>query len=128
MHRFVDHLEGWIGSLEREQRAAIAEFYAGLPDLSDEALGERRYRQGEILAMVRTKAPRAEIEARLKRLLVDTDSWRRPEYIEKLAVRERKTFELLGALSSTLTDRQRLALQERIQGFVRDVATLTGGR
>ena len=125
MHRFVDHLEGWIGSLEREQRAAIAAYYAELPDFSDESLGERRFRQGEIMAMVRSKGPRADTEARLKRLLVDTDGWRRPEYTEKLRARDRKTFELLAALSATLTDKQRVALQERIRGFIRDVATLT---
>ncbi len=125
MHRFVGHLEGWVGSLEREQRELVAAFYAEMPDFSDELLGERRFRQGEILSIVRARASRAEANAQLKRLLVDTDSWRRPEYIEKVRARDRKMFELLGKLSATLTERQRAALRDRLRGFIDDVASLT---
>jgi len=125
MHRFVGHLEGWVGSLERDQRVLVEEFYAGLPDFSDEILGERRFRQGEILSIVRGRAARAETAAQLKRLLVDTADWRRPEYIKKLRVRDQRMFEFLAALSGTLTDKQRAALQERVRGFIRDVAILT---
>jgi len=127
MHRFVDNVEMWTGSLEREQRRMISDYYESLADFSDERLGERRFVQGEIMAMVRNKPARAEMESQLKRLLVDTESWRRPEYIEKIAARNRKTFELLSALSATLTDRQRAALQERIRSLQRDVATLSAG-
>lgn len=127
MHRLVGHLEGWVGSLEREQRELVSAFYAELPDYSDEILGERRFRQGEILSIVRARTSGAQASAQLKRLLVDTDSWRRPEYIEKLKARDRKMFEFLGKLSATLTESQRAELQDRIRGFIGDVASLTKG-
>lgn len=127
MHRFVDHLQVWVGSLTDEQRALIAGHYRELPDLSDEVLGDRRYRQQEIVALVRSNANKDEIAAKLQKLLVEPDTWRRPEYIEKLRARERKTFEMLAALSSTLSAEQRAALQSRIRAFMRDIANLTNG-
>ena len=128
LRRFIDHLEGWVGSLSTEQRERVADFYRTAPDISEEILGERRVRQGEILALVRAKAPREQMSTELKRLLVDIESWRRPEYIQKLRARDQKMSEMLAALSATLSAEQRAELQKRIRGLMRDIATLTAAR
>lgn len=125
MQRFIDHLEGWIGALSDEQRDLVADHYRTLPDFSDEMLGERRFRQGEIMQLVRARPPRDAMVAQLRRLLVRTDEWRRPEYLQKVRARDQKGFEMLAALSATLSPAQRAALQMRIRGFMRDITTLT---
>jgi len=125
INRFSDHLQVWLGSLTDEQRALVAEHYRELPDLSDEVLGDRRYRQGEIVAMVRSNASKEDIAPKLRKLFVEPETWRRPEYQEKLKARERKTFEMLAALSATLSADQRAALQSRIRAFMKDIANLT---
>lgn len=124
MRRLIDHLEGWVGSLSGEQRELVAGFYRTAPDFAEELLGERRFRQGEILALVRAKAPREQMSTQLRRLLVDTESWRRPEYIQKLRTRDEKMFEMLAALNATLSAEQRAAFQGRIRGLMRDIDTL----
>ena len=123
--RFANHLEAWVGSLTGEQHDRVDACYRELRDLSEEFLGERRFRQTEMLALARNKPPRAEIEAQLKRLLVDVDSWRRPELKQALRERDARYHALLSELSGTMTAKQRAALQSRIRGLVRDIANLT---
>jgi hypothetical protein len=123
--RLMAHLEAWVGDLTPEQRALVQERYADLRDLSQEMMGERRYRQAEVMALVRSRPPRAELEAGLKRLFVDTDSWRPAEYREKMAERDARLHALIAELSATLSAQQRAALQRRIRGFLHDIARLT---
>jgi hypothetical protein len=128
MRRFLDHLEAWVGSLDDEQREIVEAGYRDIPDLSDEILGERRFRQGEIMALVRAKGPADEAAVKLKYLLVEAEKWRRAEYVDKIRARDKRAFELLANLSAKLNDDQRAALQKRIRGFIRDIDTLTRPR
>lgn len=123
--RFNAHLESWVGRLEPGQRALVEERYRGLRDLSEEFMGERRFRQSEILALARSDAGAREVEAKLRHLLLETDAWRRPEYVAKLRERDAQVHQLVADLSATLSDRQRAALQDRIRRFLDDISTLT---
>ena len=123
--RFAGHLESWVGKLTAEQRALVANRYPELGDVSDELLAERRFRQSELVALVRSKPPRPALEAGLKRIFVDTDSWRRPEYAAKLRERDAQMHAMISELSTTLTDEQRAHLQKRIRRFLGDISTLT---
>jgi hypothetical protein len=125
MKRFVGHLESWVGSVTPEQRELIANRYPKLVDVSDDLMGERRYRQSELLALARAHPPRAEIEATLKRLFIDNESWRRPEYAAKLRERDNQLNTMIADLSATLTEEQRGHLQKRIRRFLGDISTLT---
>lgn len=123
--RFVMHLEGWLGEVTREQRQLIDSHYHAIPELIEERLADRKVRHGETLALIRARHGREELLAGLRRLMIDTDSWRRPEYRQKLAERDRRFFEMLSALSTTLSAEQRAHLQRRIRAFLRDINTLT---
>jgi hypothetical protein len=125
MKRFMGHLESWVGSLTPEQRQLVVNRYPRLADIGDELMGERRYRQTELLALARSRPQRAQAEATLKRLFIDTDSWRRPEYAAKLRERDHQTHSMIADLSGTLTDEQRGHLQRRIRRFLGDISTLT---
>lgn len=123
--RWVEHLESWVGHLEGEQRDLILEHVRGFADLSTERLADRRYREGELLRLVRSKAPREEVVATLRKLFIDTQTWRRAEYREKLRQRDRQVYEMISALSATLTPVQRAHLADRARGYVRDINELT---
>ena len=125
MKRFIGHLESWVGELTPEQRAIVINRYPRLLDISEELMGERRYRQSELLALARSRPQRAQAEATLKRLVIDTDSWRRPEYTAKLRERDLQMHSMIADLSGTLTDEQRSHLQKRIRRFLGDISTLT---
>lgn len=123
--RFIGHLESWVGPMEDEQRTLVASRYRDVSDLSEEIMGERRFRQTELLSKLKARASRADLEATLHRLWVDSDSWRRPEYAAKLRERDAVLHAMIADLSATLADRQRAALRKRIRGFLRDISTLT---
>jgi hypothetical protein len=123
--RFSGHLESWVGRLTPEQRQLIANRYGELRDVTDEVMGERRYRQSELLELARSRPPRAQLEAGLKRLFIDTDAWRRPEFTAKLRERDAHLHAMIAELSATLTDEQRARLQNRIRRFLGDISTLT---
>ena len=123
--RFVSQLETWVGTLSAEQKELVATRYRGFADLSDEMMGERRYRQSEMMGIIKARAPRAQIEAKLRYLLVESDSWRRPEYAARLRERDTQFHTMVADLSATLSEKQRAAMQKRIRGILRDIATVT---
>lgn len=123
--KWLEHLESWVGPLDEAQRELVLDHVRGFADLASERLADRRYRESEILRLVRARAPREEVVATLRKLFIDTHAWRRPEYQQKLRERDRKTFEMLSALSATFTPQQRAHLAKRCRGYMRDINELT---
>lgn len=123
----LDHLEAWTGPLDAGQRALVAARVAAFPDLVQERLADRRYRQLEMLALARTR-DRARVIAGLHRLLLETDAWRRPAYRDKLRERDRQLRLMIASLSATLTPSQRAHLKARIAGYMDDIARLESAR
>ena len=122
--RFADYIEDWTGRLDARQRDLIAARYAAMPDISEDWIADRRFRQAETLALVRAKLPRAQTIAGLHRILIDSESWRDPQYVEKLRQRDRQVVELVATLSLTLTPEQRGRMHKRLRGYLDDVAYL----
>jgi uncharacterized protein DUF6279 len=123
--RFLDHIEEFTGSLTDAQRELVAERAGALADLTDDHLADRRYRQAGVLAVARSEAPREKGVAELKRLWIDAESWRSPDYLRKLRKRDEQLFEMIAALSATLSPEQRASFQKRVRGFLRDITELT---
>ena len=126
--QFVGHLDGWLGSVTDAQRDIVEGYYADIPDLVEERLADRKVRHSETLALVRSKPTREQMIAGLRKLMVDSDSWRRPEYLKKLGDRDQRFFELLSKVSATLSPGQRSHLQERIRGYMKDLGKLSAER
>ena len=122
--RFVDYVEDWTGRLDAQQRELIGARYAAMPDISDDWIADRRFRQAETLALVRAKLPRAQTIAGLRRILIDSESWRDPPYVAKLKQRDRQLVELVATLSLTLTPEQRARMHKRLRGYLDDVSNL----
>jgi hypothetical protein len=122
--RLMGHIEEFTGTLSESQRDLVRERLALGEDLTAERLADRRYRQGETLALIRARVSRERMVAELTRLLLQTEEWRRPAYQEKLRERDERMFEMIAALSATLTDEQRENLRDRLRGFIRDISEL----
>ena len=123
--RFLGHVEQFTGKLDRRQRELVAAYVAEEPELSDEWLADRRYRQAGVLAVVRDKPPRDKAIAELHRLLVETESWRNPDYQKKLKERDQQMFRMISRLSESLTPGQRQHFQSRVRGLMRDLTELS---
>lgn len=120
----IDHLEAWTGTLEASQRELVAARLRALPDINAERMADRRYRQAETLALLRAKPDREGMMAGLRRLLIRTEAWRRPDYLRKLQERDTRNFEMIALLSSTLSAEQQAHLHRRLRGFIADITTL----
>ena len=121
--RFAAHLEEWVGTLSQAQRAIVYRREAARVPMAEERLADRRYRQSETLALARTK-DRDRIAGGLRRILLQPDGWRKPEYAAKLRERDKATVRMIAELSATLSPAQRAHLQGRIRGYIRDITRL----
>ena len=99
-----------------------------LPDLTEERVGDRRYRQTEIVRLVKGNAPRDQLVKDLRKLLIETDSWRRPEYAQKLRARDERICQIVSELTGTLTPEQRASVQRKMRGYVRDISSIIASR
>jgi len=119
--RWVEHLESWVGGLEGAQKELVLKHVRGYADIAAERLADRRYRDGELLRLARSKPPRDETVAALRRLFIDTHTWRSADYQQKLRERDRQVFEMLSELSATFTAEQREHLAGRLRTYMRDI-------
>ena len=122
--RFVEQFEDWTGPLSGPQKEIIVSGTRSLPDATDDRLGDRKFRRTEIVQLLRSRAPRDEIAATLRKLFIDTDSWRRPEYLKRLRERDERLFEVTSELSSTLNPEQRASVQRKMRGYVKDISSI----
>ena len=123
--RSLEHFEEFTGPLGEAQAGLVAKHLAAMEDTFEERLADRRYRQAQAVAIARARPARDDAIAALRRLLVDTDTWRAVEYRKKLASREEKLVQLVAALSATLSPQQRSHFDKRVRGFMRDITELT---
>ncbi len=128
LERFVTHLEQFTGPLNDSQRAMVSAYIASQSEMIAERLADRRYRQAGLLKLVQARPPREEAVAELRRLFIETDSWRNADYQKKLRARERQLCELVSKISTSLTPDQRVAFQRRVRGFMRDITEITASR
>jgi len=126
--KYIEQFEDWTGKLSPAQRDIVVSGVVPMPDLTDERLGDRRYRQLEALNLVRSKPTREKLVTELRRLLINTESWRRPEYARKLRERDEHMFEIVSELTATLTPDQREHLQGKMRGYVKDISSIIASR
>ena len=124
--KFVQHLDAWLGRVTPEQKTLVLQRMELIPDFVEDRLADRHFRQHEVLALIRAKASKQQMIDGLRRLLIDTESWRRPEFQKRMRERDQRTFELIAALSRTLTPEQRSYLQGRIRRYMSDITSVAG--
>jgi len=119
--RSLAHIEEFTGKLDDGQRELVSRHLAAVVDTYPDRLADRRYRQAETIALARAKPSRPEAIAAVRRLLVETDSWRSAEFLKKSLARDEKLFEMVSALSRTLNAEQRAHFQKRVRGLMSDI-------
>ena len=124
--KFNQHLDAWLGRVTPEQKTLVLQRLELIPDFVEDRLADRRYRQHEVMALIRAKPSKQQMIDGLHKLLVDTESWRRPEFQKRMRERDQRMFELLAALSKTLTPEQRAHLQGRIRHYLADIGSISG--
>ncbi|MBL0141536.1 MAG: hypothetical protein IPP91_05595 [Betaproteobacteria bacterium] len=122
--RFIDQIDDWTGRLSPAQQDLVRARVAAMEDITDAWMADRRLRQAATVALVRARPPREAMIAGLTRLLIDTDSWRQPEYAAMTKVRDEQVFALIAALDATLAAEQRRKLHRKVAGYAADVAYL----
>jgi hypothetical protein len=122
--KFIQQFEDWTGPLSGAQRGLVADGTRNLADNTDERIADRRYREAEIVKLIRSHATRDQMVAKLRTLLIDTESWRRPEYTAKLRERDDRLIEVVSELSATLTPEQRASVQRRMRGYVKEISSI----
>jgi hypothetical protein len=122
--RLVENFESYTGKLSPEQRLLITTRASATPDTTLFRLEDRRERQRQLAELVRTKPPKLQMEAGLRRILVDTASWRDPAYVAALKLREERFFEMVAAVAATLTPEQRASVQSKLRSYQREVSSL----
>lgn len=119
------HLEEFTGRLSAAQKRLVMEHMSRYPDVTEMRLAERRGRQAAMLALVRARPGREQYIAELRRLIIDAEATRRPEYRAALESRQEHLVAMVAALSETLTREQREHLQRRLRGYARELRTLS---
>ncbi|HQZ44852.1 MAG TPA: DUF6279 family lipoprotein [Usitatibacteraceae bacterium] len=122
--RYLERVDDWIGSLTAAQRDIVRSRVEAMPDLAEEWMADRRQRQAATLELIRSRASREEVAAGLTRLLVDTETWRRPGYAARIQARDELVFAMIADLDVTLVPEQRGRLHRRIAGYAADAAQL----
>jgi hypothetical protein len=122
--KMIDQIENYTGRLSQEQRDLVAGRVHFMTDVAELRLADRRQRQEIVAALVRSKPSKPEMIQGLRRALVQTDSWRRPEYVAAMKQRDEQLYELLVVLSATWTPEQRAHVQKKLRGYLGDVSAL----
>jgi len=126
--KMIDQIETYTGRLSKEQRALVAQDVRTMVDVAYMRLADRIVRQELIVAMVRAKPPKAELVAGLRKVLMQTESWRKPEYTQALAKRDAQVADMMVALSHTWTPEQRASVQRKLRSYLSDVSSLIAVR
>lgn len=130
--RRADWIEGkladWIGPLTPAQRRYVDAFVAAYPDAVQLRLEERRRRQAEFFALVRTQRANPAFELEVAAFLADPDA-RRSAASGQAAARLQDGFVvLLLDLDRSLTSAQRKSAVAKLRGYADDFRALSSRR
>jgi len=120
----VKNIQRFTGKLDDQQQALVAGHMGRLYDNSNEWIEGRRQWQVDFQALVLERPPRAEFEQRLEKIMLD------PNYVDSEVYRQQveanidMVFEMLVDLTTTLSDKQRERMSERLLGFAEDFEAL----
>jgi len=122
--KLIDQIETYTGHLDDSQRDLVYGRVHFMTDVSAMRLADRQRRQQIVAALVRSKPAKPEMIAGLRKVLVDTDSWRNPEYTKAIARRDEEVAEMMVQLAATWSPDQREHVQAKLRGYLSDVSAL----
>lgn len=123
-HKMIDTIEGYTGRLSREQKALVLERVSAMKDVTALRLEDRKLRQQRLVELIREKPPKAKMEAALRQTFIDTESWRKAEFLRMSRQRDEELLQMVVELAATLTPEQMAHVQKKIRNYVKDVGSL----
>lgn len=124
LKRMLHSLEDWLGELSDAQRERVRQFNDGAPLNGELRDRERRRRQAELLAMLRTK----ESARRLADWAAQWERGREPALAAANRAFMDGMFAMLTELERTLSTRQRQIAIARMREYARDFDLLAAAR
>lgn len=130
--KHIQKIEGyvtdWTGTLTDQQLVRISGFVDHYMSVMSLRLEDRRRWQHEMLTLLRTERDPARLAPRLVAMFARPENARTPKYQEAMTRYEAVIGELVVDLDRMLTPEQRARALKRMQGYVDDLAALTGRR
>ena len=124
--RTIKHINDWLIPLNNEQEQRVYELCKELPaDMYQLHYADRLRRQKEFLELLEHRTEdRARFTQRVTEWVVNWEKGRSPEYQRRLDAWWQKRAEILVGVDRTLTQQQRVAALQRVQGYADDFTTL----
>lgn len=123
MRRYAKATEEWTGKLEPPQQEVVIQVVGRMPDTSQDMLDYRTRKRAELIALLRTGADEARVQAFLSDWLVEFRDM--PPALEQAGKETLKGVEeLLIRLGAALDQKQREQLQRRLKDMRDDLLEL----
>jgi hypothetical protein len=124
IERFEERFSDWMGDLTPAQRAEIRAAASAMKPLDDLRLADRRKRQAEFLAIMKSRADAATMTQQLRQMIAQPDRLRDPAYRDELDKQQRVFVQLIARMSTDATPEQRARVQKRLTGYSADISNL----
>ena len=128
LKKMISQIETYTGRLNPQQREYVAGRVHVMTDVTELRLEDRKARQQRIVNLVRSKPAKPEMIAELKRVFIETESWRKPEYVAKMKERDEQLLEMTVGLAAMLTPEQKANVQRKLRAYLSDVTSLMAQR
>ena len=130
LERVLSETERWYGRFSDAQRERIKGLVDGLPANYALVLEDRKRRQGELVAILRSavdkSASRDQVAQRLHAWMADWERGRAPAYREFAAQYTAAAQKMIADVANLATPQQREAAQRQFQSYIDDIASLAG--
>jgi Family of unknown function (DUF6279) len=122
--RYVERFEGWMGSLDSEQRAMISERLSSLPFTEELRFADRKRWQKEFLALTATKPDSEKLRMELNILLRTPEARRDTNYQSTWARQQQIIIELTADLLMSASPAQKQTIAKKLAGYSSDITSL----
>lgn len=123
--KIIDEMEDWTGRLTKEQKARVKVLNGSLPWNGNLWLDHREKVQDSLAALLRRKAPAAELEALLGAYYRGSDSLKTEEYRVRHRDFEKRLCTLIYMIHNTLTTEQKRRFIQQVEKTAQDFKALS---
>jgi hypothetical protein len=120
----IKNIQRFTGKLDEQQQVLVEGHIGRLYDNSNEWIEGRRQWQADFQALVLERPPRVEFERRLEKIILDPNYVDSDTYRQQVEANIDIVFAMLVDLTTTLSDKQRERMSERLLGFAEDFEAL----
>lgn len=128
LERTLKRVRDWTGALAPAQEERIAVLNDAIPYTDQLRHQDRQRRQKEFLALLSERTNKLEFARKLRPWLADWEAGRAPETHAAINESYEKRITLYLEVFNSLTPQQRMRMQQKLQGYIDDLNTLSAKR